>query len=148
MTSSGTPDLHPLGGGGLHPYLVEQLEAPAYPKLRQEAVDAVTTMLKCSSPPGSAEATAGGVAVVGEVAMVGGGEEAVNGGTLDRAGASPPGRARISRQGKGKAHGAAKPSPARSPSWAESPRGPSICHGGGVELSPCHVAAGETRGER
>jgi hypothetical protein len=56
----------------------------------------------------------GGVAVVGEVAVVGGwgGEEVVNGGTLDRAGASPPGRARISRLGKGKAHGAAKPSPA------------------------------------
>jgi hypothetical protein len=67
--------------------------------------------------------------------------------TLGRAVVSPPGRTRTSRLGKGKAHEEPNP-PARSPPWVETPQGPSVCHGGGVELSPCHVSAGETRGER
>jgi hypothetical protein len=57
---------------GLHPYPVEREEAPAYPKMWQAAVDAVTKMYSRMWQPGSAEAAAGGVAVVDELAAAGG----------------------------------------------------------------------------
>jgi hypothetical protein len=48
----------------------------------------------------------------------------------------------ILTSGSGWVHGGSSvPSPTRCPSCAEVSRGPLVCHGGGVELSPRHVAA-------